>query len=222
MFKRFLKPERIILDNIEFSIKYSVRKNMRRMLLRVVNTQEIRISLPKRLFTNVNAFILEHKIWILEQHRQIKVPFSKDSSFYFKAQRYSVSHHDAPLCLVDTSVFLHPERAKRQTDGFYKKEAKSYLPQRVDFFREKMGMEMKGLRFHCSKRKWGSCNSKKIITLSPYMMKLNDEMIDYIIVHELAHLKHLNHSKEFYDLVHIYIPEYKRIQKEISSLSSVF
>ncbi len=222
MFKKLSKPKKIILDNIEFSIHYTVRKNMKRMLLRVQNRGEIKISLPKQLFLNVNGFILEHKSWILEQHLLVVMPFDRGSSFYFKAQRYTVQHHNAPLSLIDENIFLHPKRAKKQSDEFYKKEAKAYLPQRVEQLKEEMDLEFNGLRFYCSTRKWGSCNSKRVITLSPYMMKLNDEMIDYIIVHELAHLKHLNHSKEFYAFVEDFVPEYRRIQKEINLLSSAF
>jgi len=222
MLKRFFKPKNINLDGVSFSVKYTVRKNMRRMLLRIVKKDEIRISLAKSLFMNIEAFILEHKEWILEQNRKIREPFEKDSLFYFRAKAYKVSHHDKALSLLDARIYLHPQRAKKQTDHFYKKEAKEYLPRRLDFFALKMDLEYKDLKFYCSRRKWGSCNSKKVITLSPYMMKLNDEMIDYILVHELAHLKHMNHSKDFYTYVKEFIPEYKRIQKEINLLSSRF
>lgn len=216
MLKRFIKTKSIILDGQEFSIKYTMRKNMRRMLLRVQNRSEIQISMPKRVFSDVSAFIQENKNWILKQNSLLKEPFCEDSSFFFRAKEYKIKHHLAPLSLLDSEVFLDPQKAKKQTDEFYKKEAKKYLPKRVEFLSKKMSLEFKRLRFHCTKRKWGSCNSEKVITLNPYMMKFEDEMIDYIIIHELAHLKHLNHSKEFYALVQTYMPHYKSVEKRIS------
>jgi len=222
MLKRFFRPKIIELEGVSFTIKYSVRKNMRRMLLRVENRAEIKISLPKFLLTSTKAFVLEHKAWIIEQHAQLKEPFSQDSFFYFRAKKYNIIHHNKAFSLVDSSVYLNPSRAKNQSNAFYTKEAKQFLPKRLEYFKDKMCLEFSGLRFYCSKRKWGSCSSKKVITLSPYMMKLNDEMIDYILVHELAHLKHMNHSKEFYSLVEKFVPEYKRIQKEINLLSKEF
>jgi len=222
MLKRFFRPKTIELEGITFTIKYTVRKNMRRMLLRVEKRGEIKISLPKALFSSTNAFILEHEAWILSQHAQIKEPFAQNSSFYFRAKKYSIAHHDKAFALAEESVYLHPSRAKKQSNAFYTKEAKKYLPERLEYFQEKMKVEFSGLKFYCSKRKWGSCSSKRVITLSPYMMKLNDEMMDYILVHELAHLKHMNHSKDFYSFVEVFVPEYKRIQKEINLLSKEF
>lgn len=222
MLKRFFKPKHITLEGITFTVKYTVRRNMRRMLLRIEKKGEIKISLPKALFSNVNAFILEHENWIIEQHSQLTEPFSEGSVFYFKAKKYIISHHTKALSLKEGKVLLNPTRAQKQSNAFYTKEAKSYLPVRLEYFKNLMNLEFSELRFYCSKRKWGSCNSKKAITLSPYMMKLNDEMIDYILVHELAHLKHMNHSKDFYSFVEEFTPEYKRISKEINVLSKEF
>ena len=222
MFKRFFKPKEIELGGIDFIIKYTVRKNMKRMLLRIEKKGEIKISLPKSLFLNTNTFILEHQEWIIEQHKQIIEPFAEGSVFYFKAKKYVISHRHKPLSVVGSTVFLDPSRAKKQSNAFYTQKAKAYLPQRLESFRQKMQVEFSELRFYSCKRKWGSCTSQRRITLNPYMMKLNDEMIDYILVHELAHLKHMNHSKDFYAYVKEFIPEYKRIQKEITTLSSNF
>ena len=61
---------------------------------------------------------------------------------------------------------------------------------------------------------WGSCSSKKNITINLELIKYSQKAIRYVILHELCHIKHMNHSKEFWKLVEKYMPEYKEIQKE--------
>ena len=61
---------------------------------------------------------------------------------------------------------------------------------------------------------WGSCSSKKNITINLELIKYSQKAIRYVILHELCHIKHMNHSKELWKLVEKYMPEYKEIQKE--------
>jgi len=225
MLKRLLggKPlTEVCLDGIEFSLKHTLRRNMKRMVLRVEQNNHIKISSPKVSNKQLKAFIDDHKTWILQQHGMIKDPFEEGGKFYYLGNEYRIKHHSHELCLEGKYAYVNPERAKIQSDFFYKKHAKEMLSLRFDIWKEKMGLEVSRLTFRLAKRRWGSCNSKKNISLNPYMLKLDWHMIDYIIVHELAHLVHLNHSKAFYKLVQEYIPNYKDVEKEIKLLSLNF
>jgi len=62
-----------------------------------------------------------------------------------------------------------------------------------------------------AKRRWGSCSGKNRVSLSCFLVKLPYEVIDYVIVHELCHIKHKNHSKEFWEEVAKHCPEYKNL-----------
>ncbi|QFR50448.1 M48 family metallopeptidase [Sulfurimonas lithotrophica] len=94
------------------------------------------------------------------------------------------------------------------------KKAKEFLASRVEYFSKKMNLSFSELKFRKMKRRWGSCDSKKRITLNTYLYNTTKEQIDYVVVHELAHLVHMNHSKEFHLLVNDYIPFAKSIQKQ--------
>ena len=89
-------------------------------------------------------------------------------------------------------------------DGIDSKKTKEYLTQRVDYFSEKMGLPYRELKFRKMKSRWGSCSSNGIITLNKKLIKTPQICIDYVVIHELAHLKHLNHSKKFHELVEKY------------------
>lgn len=212
-------PRNIVLDEIPFAVKHTRRKNMKRMILRVKEKHEICVSSSKVSRQRLEAFIYEQKEWILHQHHSLNEPFQAGSDFYYLAKKHTVFHHKGAFKISNDNVFLDPIKAQKQSDDFYKSAAKEYLQPRVSYWQEKMGVECSALRFRCAKRRWGSCNSKGVISLNPYMMKLSHEMIDYVIVHELSHLSHLNHSKAFYVRVKNYMPNYITIQDQIKALS---
>jgi predicted metal-dependent hydrolase len=72
-----------------------------------------------------------------------------------------------------------------------------------------------GLAIRSLRSRWGSCNSKGKITLNIQIVKLGEMYIDYVIIHELCHLKHHNHGKEYYRLLGEIVPDYKSIRKEL-------
>ncbi len=98
---------------------------------------------------------------------------------------------------------------------FYKNYAKEYLLKRLYFHAQIMGLEYQQVKFRKMKSRWGSCSANRVITLNTQLIKIKKELIDYVLVHELAHLVHMNHSKEFHALVQSYLPEAKSLRKEL-------
>lgn len=98
-------------------------------------------------------------------------------------------------------------------------EAKEYMTKRTEFLALGMKLEYNELKFRRMKRRWGSCSSKKIITLNIYLYLTNKELIDYVIIHELAHLIHMNHSKQFHSFVKSYSPNAKILNKKLNNYS---
>ena len=96
-----------------------------------------------------------------------------------------------------------------------RKEAKHYLPKRVAYLASEHGFEYEKLRFSHASTRWGSCSSNGTLSLNIALMKLPFELIDYVVIHELAHTKQMNHSQDFWDLVAVAYPDYKAARSEL-------
>ena len=90
----------------------------------------------------------------------------------------------------------------------YALEARQYLPQRVRFYAAKYGFKFGKLTFRNNISNWGSCSFENNISLNIKLMKLPDELIDYVILHELCHTKEKNHSAAFWKTVKSVCPDY--------------
>ena len=102
----------------------------------------------------------------------------------------------------------HPEPTEAERAELIRR-AKEILPQRTSFWAERMGLYPTKIRITSARRRFGSCSSEGHICYSWRLMQYPPEAIDYVVVHELAHLKHMNHSPAFHALVAKYLPDHK-------------
>ncbi len=91
--------------------------------------------------------------------------------------------------------------------------AKRIIPQRVRYYANLMGVEYGRITIRMQKSRWGSCSGKGNLNFNCLLMRTPDEIIDYVVVHELCHLKEMNHSSRFWAEVEKVIPDYKERRK---------
>ena len=103
--------------------------------------------------------------------------------------------------------------------AFYKYCAQNTLLEKVEYFANLMQLYPNRVTFRRAKTRWGSCSSENNISLNIGLIMLSYNLIDYVIVHELAHIKHKNHSKEFWKLVEQFYPNYKQAKEELKKYS---
>ena len=92
---------------------------------------------------------------------------------------------------------------------------KQIVQEKVPFYAEKIGEHPNKVRIRDLNYAWGSCSAKKNISINEKLAKYSEREIEYVILHELCHLKHMNHSKQFWNLVEECMPDYKSIRKEL-------
>ncbi len=95
---------------------------------------------------------------------------------------------------------------------FLKNTARQYIPKRVEYFEELTGLKSASVKITSAKGRFGSCGPKNNLCFSYRLMLYPKAAIDYVIVHELCHTVHHNHSKEFWDLVEQVMPDYKKLR----------
>lgn len=96
-------------------------------------------------------------------------------------------------------------------------KAKKVIPQRIEYYSGLMHLTPAGIKITKAKKRFGSCSSRNSLCFSCYLMLYPVEAIDYVVVHELAHIKHHNHSSDFYNLIKTYMPDYKEREKLLKS-----
>jgi predicted metal-dependent hydrolase len=124
----------------------------------------------------------------------------------------------SPLQPTDLIV---QKAARKACERALKKEAEVLLGRRLQEISGRQALIYKNLKVKRLKTRWGSCSQDGIITLNYYLIQLPWELIDYVIVHELAHTRHLNHSRDFWNLVESIIPRAKERRKIIRNYRPV-
>ncbi|HSP87407.1 MAG TPA: SprT family zinc-dependent metalloprotease [Ignavibacteriaceae bacterium] len=205
-------------------INYTLIFSDRAKYLRLqIKSNELEVILPRRYkHEKVEDFILHKKGWILK-HLKEKLA---SKYFYFGKEIIVLINYD--LFLKKPQIYyLDNKLIAKLPSGFnslsqddiysiwLKHRAKFYIPLRVKELSEKSGLIYKGITIRSQKTRWGSCTAGGKLSFNYKLMRFKKEIIDYVIIHELCHLKEMNHSKKFWNLVENYCPNYKKLKKEL-------
>ena len=180
------------------TVKLENKKNIKHCYLRILKNDLIQIR------ANIYFTIYDAKDLISRKKEWIE-------SSILKMQDKSINE-DEFLLLGEIKKI--DEYKIKNIDTFYRKEIEKILPQKVQEHSIRMNLFPTSISYRKNKRTWGSCNYKNGLNFNILLMKFPLEVMKYVIVHELAHIKHKNHSKDFWNLVAIFCPNYKEIEKQ--------
>ncbi len=111
------------------------------------------------------------------------------------------------------------QRARDAKKKLLTKRAKDYLPYRLEYFAKLYGYNYARIRFSHASTRWGSCSSSRTISLNIGLMQVPEPLRDYVLLHELAHLNHMDHSAAFWAEVASHDPRYKEHRKKLKLFS---
>ncbi len=196
-------------------------KNNKNMYLRVKEDLKIHITCNKYVSnTLISKFVLDNKDMILENIKRYEnKQITNENYLIYQGKKYEIVYITKnQIIFTNNKVFINRSFNK---DNFYKKQAKLIYLQRLNNIYNQIEEDIPypALKIRNMKTRWGVCNVKtKTITLNLELIKMPEKYLDYVIIHELCHLKHPNHSKDFWNMVSKYEPLYKKIRKEMKNV----
>jgi predicted metal-dependent hydrolase len=189
-----------IVKDLKINVKFEKQKRMKNLYIRVIDKENIHIKAGQYFdVMDAKIFIDKKQEWIYTKLNELeKITIEDDEFMYFG----KIEKKDIYKLYDEDSV-----------NKFYKEKAGDYINFLVDKFSKKMQLYPTKVSFRKNKRTWGTCNFKNELRFNFLLMKYPLEIIEYVVIHELAHIKHKNHSKDFWGLVEIYCKDYKRREK---------
>ena len=205
-----------VIINVEpYEVKI-IKKNNKNLYIRVKD--DLCLHVTCNIFTTENDIlnlIYRNEAAIVKMIEKQKRRIEKKQKFFFLGIPYKICLvnvvHKAKI--IDDTIYA---RNLRSIDEFVKEQCSVIFQERLDFcFNRFNGRIPKPtLRIRKMKQKWGHCNkSECIVTLNSDLISYDIDEIDYVIIHELCHLIHFNHSKEFWYEVECYKPDFKKNRK---------
>jgi predicted metal-dependent hydrolase len=222
------------------NVSLTRRKGSKRLSMRVKPDGSLSVNYPWfATQKEVVDFIMGNKEWVEKQRQKIETRKPRcDIGQSIKTKFHTITlvpvekgalraaiNKNTVTVTVPPDVDLASERLEKFVQKVItevcRNEAKTYLPMRVSQLASEHRFTYKQVFVKNLKSKWGSCSSKENINLSVHLMRLPDHLIDYIILHELAHTRHMNHGEGFWHLLdQITNGKAKQLRKEMRALKA--
>lgn len=193
-----------------FNMEYKlIRSSRKTVALKIDSTGTIIVLAPKKCSIQyINNFVLEKENWIkktqvlvAEKNNKLQQYYSLNK-IYFLGQEQQIidmgSHY-----LIGENYIKHTKASNKQKviKDFYIKQARQYIFNRVASIAKCLNLQYNNIEIISARKKWGSCNNLGELKFNFRLIMLPEALIDYVICHELCHLKHLNHGKEFWSML---------------------
>ncbi len=221
-------------DVVEYVL---VRRRGRRGVGLKVDENGLTVSAPASMpVARIEALVRESERWVLRKvaewrtRRVPRVAWRDGTALPYLGEdlvlrvndgaRSSARHEGAELRVVVREA-LEPE-VRRVVVGWYKRRAGEHLRGRLDELASRAGLAAPRFFLSSALSRWGSCNSRREIRLAWRLLKAPPALVDYVICHELAHLRHMNHSAAFWAEVERQCPDYKRLRAALFATDHLY
>ena len=223
----------------KISIKIT-KKRMKNIRLRISKSGIVSLSVPNSTsFNFAYEFLVKKRPWIISQLNQINLNISKNCCNFSNLGNVFLLGNSYPLILkpssknnvifdiskTESNFIIYTKNLQQEyVKQIFIKWCKTYF---LNFFNTRLQQLYTKIfsnnnyplvKIKAMKSMWGNCNfCRRIITLNLYLCKTPIECIDYVIIHELVHLSHPNHSKDFYNQLSIFMPDWKNKKNKLNN-----
>lgn len=214
------------------TISYYLEHRARRTVGLKITADGLVVHAPKRIFAfQLNQILQEKSGWILnklnarQENLQPAFVWQDGVELLYFGQKIALKKD---LSLANKSIFVQQNQLvvpikpamleaqlKRKVVMWYQAQALQDFGRRLEVFANQLGVATPPLTLSNAKSRWGSCNSRGEVRLNWRLLQAPPHIINYVICHELAHLKQMNHSAKFWAVVEKLFPTYKQAEKEL-------
>lgn len=214
-----------------------VRRRGRRGVGLKVDATGLTVSAPLSIpLARVEKMVLESESWVLGKlavWRQRQVPVQRwddGASLPYLGEALILRllagrRAAAEIAGADLRVTVPApgeESVRRAVVAWYRRTALAHLAHRAFFFSRLAGLAPPRVMLSSARARWGSCNSRREVRLAWRLVKARPALVDYVICHELAHLRHMNHSRDFWAEVGRMCPDYKGLRDELDATDHLY
>lgn len=220
------------------AVKVFKRKGNRSMRLSVTANGNIRVSIPTWVpYSSGIEFALKKKDWVFSQLQKQPAGLLVEGQAIGKAHRLAfVADNTAikPLSRIKGTTILirHPSAVSSDNPAVQhvaakaairalRAQAEQLLPQRLQTLARKYGYDYNGVTIKLLKSRWGSCDQSKNITLNLFLMQLPWECVDYVLMHELAHTRVMQHGQPFWSEMAQHTPHVQQLRKHMRAYQPI-
>ena len=211
---------------------YTLTRSKRKTLALYIRDGNIEVRAPLRMSKReIEKFITSKEKWILNNITVMQKQERQRESF-------NLDYGDTVLCRNKLCVItaindnivrydderfympadLAPDQIKYACVQIYIMIARRELTVKTYDYAKRMQVMPTAVKINSAKSRWGSCSSKKSINYSWRLIMADDDVIDYVIIHELAHILEMNHSEKFWKIVESFLPDYKERKARLKEL----
>lgn len=204
-------------------VEYEVRRSDRAKNARIdVGIRGVTVVIPEGVDRDPESLLLENAAWVVEKIGEYEtyreqIPdrnYEEGEAFQYLGEPHEVVIEKRPSSEVEDRQLLlaahHVEQTsvKRALETLYRRKARERFEDRADHYTAELGVDYEKIEVRNQRTKWGSCSTSGTLGLNWRLMMAPPEVVDYVVLHEIAHLVEPNHNDEFWELVARHDPDY--------------
>jgi len=193
---------------MNITINQLIRSKRKSLMLQIKSDGSLIVRAPMKLdIDRINRFIKQKSNWIITKQLKIKKQFLLQDQMLQQQKNHT---GDGVLFLGKRQNILPKHlKTRQETILWYKQEALKNIAPQALYYAENLQVKFGRIKITSARKRWGSCSGKNNLNFSWRLIMAPQEVVNYVIAHEVAHLLHKNHSKKFWSCVESIIPDYK-------------